>query len=83
MTASRQPIRRVIEAADVTPEVMAIVEDIEEGWFNDTPIDWDDFIDRLDGSELADGSVIDMGPSMASGAIREIKKRIRELRRGE
>ena len=77
---SERTYTRIIEAADVTDEVLSVAEDAE-GWFVDQPIDWEDFLDRMDGHELADGTLIDMGESIDSPAIRKIKKHISNYRK--
>ena len=68
----------VREAKDVTPEVMAIAEYATE--FYEDRIEWEDVWDRMDGSTLADGSVLDMGGSSDSAAMRTIKRRINASR---
>lgn len=68
----------VREAEDVTSEVMAIAEYATE--FFEDRIEWDDVWDRMDGSTLADGSVIDMGGSCNTAAMRTIKRRINAAR---
>lgn len=71
---------RVIEAEDVTKEVLDAAESVEE-WFADESIDWEDFLDRMERIKLSDGSKIDMGESLDSPAIRQIKKHIRNIRK--
>lgn len=74
-------------ADDVTEEVTQIALDIADGWYQTGRIDWDDLIDRIEGSELDDGSVIDFGDGLdkdktnMSGAIRKLKALIRQHRR--
>lgn len=72
--------RLIVEADDVTEEVLDAAEYAEE-WFVDERIDWEEFIDRMDNVELPDGTLIDMGDSMDSPAIRKIKRHIREMRK--
>jgi hypothetical protein len=74
--------RAVVAADDVTDEVLAAAEETET-WYGDGPIDWDDFWDRLDGTQLADGSEIDLSPNNEgdSPAMRKIQRHIRNLRR--
>ena len=71
---------QIIKAEDVTQEVLDAAEAVEE-YFADESIDWEDFLNRMDRMELSDGSKIDMGDSLDSPAIRQIKKYIRNLRR--
>lgn len=68
-------------AADVTDEILRVAEEVESGWFSDGPIDWEDFLDRMDGSTLADGTHLDMGGETDSPAIRRIQRHIRNLRK--
>lgn len=67
-------------ADEVTPEILEVAETTDE-WYSDQPIEWEDFIDRMDGTILRDGTVLDMGPTIDSPAIRKIKRHIRDLRR--
>ena len=72
---------RVTEAAQVTEEILDIAQDTEEGWFGDSArIDWEDFIDRMDGTDLKDGTRLDLGDQIDSPAIRKIKRHVRTLR---
>jgi hypothetical protein len=69
---------RVHSEDQVTEEILKIAQGIYDGWFDGVgPIDWENFLDRLDGAELADGSKIDLSEQMNSGAIRKIKREIR------
>lgn len=74
----------IIEAAHVTQEVLDAAEEIYDGWFADaSSIDWDDLLDRLEGTHLDEheGRKIDLGPQNDSPAIRRIKRHIRAIRR--
>lgn len=71
----------ITEAADITDEILTAAEEISNGWYEDRRIDWDDFIDRLDGMELEDGTRLDLGTNMLSPAIEKIKAHIRKYRR--
>lgn len=71
---------RIVEAEDVTDEVIEIVQDIIEGWYNEGPIDWEDVWDRMDKVVLDDGRGIDLGDSLDSPAMRKIKREIRKWR---
>lgn len=73
----------ILKREDVTDEVLAVVEHVYDGWFTDGRINWDDFLERMDGSVLESGEKIDMGPELDSPAIRKIKAHVRKLRRGE
>ena len=72
----------IIEADQVTAEILQLAYSIVDGWYSDgTRIDWEDFLYRMDSSELDDGSRIDLGNSMLSPAIRKIKSEVRKYRR--
>jgi hypothetical protein len=69
---------RVHSEDQVTEEVLKIARGVYDGWFDGPgPIDWEDFLDRLDGAELADGSRIDLSEQMTAPAIKKIKREIR------
>jgi hypothetical protein len=75
------PYVDVIAAADVTPEVLEIVDSIVSGWFNyDGPVDWDNFWDRLEGCDV-EGKMINLGSSLNSPAMRRIKTHVRIIRK--
>jgi len=69
----------VLRKEDVTDEIIDIVLDVVEGWYNEGRIDWEDVWDRSEGAELKDGTELDFGTDLASPAMREIKKRIRSM----
>lgn len=58
-------------------EILAMAEAVYDGWYADTRIDWENFLDRLDGSELEDGSQLDLGNDMSSPLIEAIQRHIR------
>lgn len=74
------PYRTVTEAGQVTDEIVDIVMDVVEGWYPEGRVDWQDVWDRVDGSELKDGSLLDMGNELDTPAIRRIKAKVRKLR---
>ncbi|MEV0214331.1 hypothetical protein [Micromonospora sp. NPDC050695] len=72
----------VTNASDVTDEILDAATSIYDGWHSgDNRIRWDDLIDRLDGSPLADGTSIDLGNDMASAAIKKIKQHVSAYRK--
>lgn len=75
--------RTVIEAKDITPEILKAAEGIFDGWYADERIDWTDFLDRLDGMPLNDGTKLDLGNDMMSPACQTIKKHIRKYQKEE
>lgn len=67
----------VTEASQVTEEILAAAEEVYNGWYtNGTKIDWEEFIDRIDGSPLDDGTTLDLGDSPLSPAINKIKQHV-------
>lgn len=70
------------EAAEVTQEILDLAVSVtDDRYSDDRRIDWEDALDRMDGVELDDGSRLDLGSSMASPAVKAIKKHVRDLRR--
>jgi hypothetical protein len=58
-------------------ELLAAAENVYDGWFTeDTRIDWNDFIDRL---EIY--SDTDLGSNMLSPQIKAIQQHIRKYRK--
>lgn len=72
--------RPISAAADVTPEILEIAESVVDGWYADGRVDWEDFVDRMDDVELADGMRTDFGEDMNSPAVRKIKSYVRKYR---
>ncbi|MER7166776.1 hypothetical protein ABT336_12030 [Micromonospora sp. NPDC000207] len=72
-----------VTAADqVTDEILEAAQDINNGWWaNKSRIDWTEFLDRLEGTTLSDGTRLGLGNSMVSPAIRRIKKHIADYRK--
>lgn len=71
----------IVDADDVTPEVLAAAEDAET-WFGDGRIDWQEFFDdRLEGTFLPNGDRISLGNEYDTPAQRKIKRHINHLRR--
>lgn len=69
------------EAADVTPEMLTMAEDICDGFFNeDEPIDWEEFIDRMGKWSLLEDPPWEFD-EYDNAAIRKIQRHIREYRR--
>jgi hypothetical protein len=70
-------------AEDVTEELVSITLEIVDGWYQDTRIDWEDVLDRLEKATLEDGRGIDMGSDLGSPAIKRLKSQVRKaLREG-
>lgn len=61
----------------LTEEMAEAAESIFDGWFaDDSRIDWDQFIDRLERS-----TDVDFGEDMGSPLIRAVQKHIRAYRK--
>lgn len=74
----------VTEASDVTTEILEAAVEIYRGWHtDDTRIRWDDLLDRLDGTELDDGRLLDLGGSLVSAAVKRIKQHVSAYARSE
>ena len=71
---------KVSTAESCTDEVMQVVTDVIDGWYPEGRIDWEDVWGRVDGSELPDGSLIDMGDLLDTPATRRIKRFVRAQR---
>jgi hypothetical protein len=72
----------IMSTVDVTDEVLRIAESIYDGWFADGhAIDWEEFLDRLDGATLDDGSTLDLGRSLVTPAIAKIRRHIQYYRK--
>jgi hypothetical protein len=69
-----------VSADEVTDEILTMVTETVDGWYQDGRIDWQDVWDRVDGSTLDDGRTVDFGDSLDSPAIRKIKKHVRDHR---
>lgn len=67
-------------ADDVTDEMVALAVSVIEGRYDTGRIEWDDVWDRMDGFELADGTLLDLGDSLTSPALLELKQRVRSAR---
>ena len=66
---------REIRTAEDADAIREDIESVYDGWFAEGAIDWEDFLDRLE------GSTYDLGESLDSPAIPRIKAIVRELRR--
>lgn len=70
----------VITAEDVTDEVMESAFAVVDGWYQNSRIDWEDVLDRVEYRGLEDGRALDFGDSLDSQAIRRIKYLVRKAR---
>ncbi len=75
----------VVQANQVTEEILQFAYDVVDGWYQGTSrmtiSDWEDLLDRIDGLELEDGTILDLGKNMLSPAIKKIKAHVRDYRR--
>lgn len=71
----------LFEASDVDKEVLEQAWKIAEGWYGRAPVDWDDLWDRLDGFELEDGRMVDLGDRFPTPAMIFIKQTVLRWRR--
>lgn len=70
----------VINAEDVTDDVIDAVWEVVESWYPDR-INWEDTLYRVEERGLPDGRGIEFGSSMVTPAIEKIKRVIRGLRK--
>jgi isocitrate dehydrogenase len=66
----------ITTADDITPELLAVVETVFEGYYADEPrIDWQQFLSRVE-----QYGHCDLGSSMDSPAIMAIRKYVKKIR---
>ncbi|MEU8791549.1 hypothetical protein [Streptomyces sp. NPDC048643] len=65
-------------ADDITDEIVDMAVEIVDGWYQNTRVDWEDVLERLDRQTLSDGRGLDFGESMTSPAIRCLQRRVRK-----
>lgn len=69
--------RQIRTAADAD-QIYESVESVYDGWYaGASRIDWEDFVDRLEGHGW------DLGDDMLSEAIKRIREIVRDLRKEE
>lgn len=67
-----------VEAADVTEEMIKAATDILTGWYADGKACWEEVWDRMDGMELKDGSILDLGNELLTPALAKIEREARK-----
>ena len=78
---SCEGILMVVEAKDVTDEIIEYTVDLVDAEYGDSPIDWQHiFDDRLDGLYLKDGRQAYLGSQYDSPAMRKIQREVRKIR---
>lgn len=73
--------KTLVTAEDVPEELLDHAVDVTDSHYGDGRIDWEDALDRMDGFEMPDGTRLDLGGDLNSGAIRAIKAHVRKVRR--
>lgn len=64
-----------VAADDVTEEMIALLVETLSDWEEGDRIDWGHVLDIIDGAQLADGSILDLGGDMTTPAITKLKRR--------
>lgn len=67
--------------ADVTDEILSAGRDVIDGWYSESRIDTEEFIDRLDETPLDNGTYLDLGVDLLSPALKYIMSKMREYKR--
>lgn len=68
-----------VEATDITDELIEACADIVDGWYQDRRVNWEDVWDRLDGREMNDGRILDLGDSLVSPALLALQRKTRKF----
>ena len=78
----RRRSTEVVQAADVTDEILAIAAAMDDAWFRKDPwIDWRSFFDDLNGSMIPSTQrELDLGDEYDSPAMNRIQRHIRKRR---
>jgi hypothetical protein len=74
-------IHKIESVSDVTDEIVMYAVDIVDGWYSEGRVDWPDVWDRLDGSELDSGDVLDLGEDLLSPGLVALKNAVKRVRR--
>lgn len=71
----------VTTAKDVTDEIIEKAYEVAEGWYADSPIEWDDVWDRMEGTSYLDsGAYLHWGSETDTPAMRKIQREVRKMR---
>jgi hypothetical protein len=71
----------MVEAKDVTDEIIDHVIDVTDADYGDSTIDWQRvFDDRVEGIALADGRTVSLGDQYDTAAMRKIQRAVRKAR---
>lgn len=68
-------MKLIVNAEDVTPEILEVAENIVDGWYQTGPIDWENVWERMENQD------IDLGSDLDSPAMRKIQRHIRKIRK--
>lgn len=68
-------------AEDVTEDVIEGAWGIIEGWYMDTPIDWEDVWDRLESTPLRGWAKPDLGGTIGTPAMKKIQREMKKRKR--
>lgn len=70
---------RVLSPADITDDFLeSFYDEAIDGWYEDSPIDWEDAIERWEKYHKADD--VTFGSQWDSPAINKLKRGIRRIR---
>lgn len=68
-------------ADELTKEIIDAAYEIADGWYQNTRIDWEDLLERLERAPLESGDFLDMGSDMLSPAIKRLRSEVNKMRR--
>jgi hypothetical protein len=64
----------------ITDEMVQMVAEVLRGWYPEGRVDWEDVWDRVDGSELDDGTRLDLGDDLTTPALKALRRRAMKAR---
>ena len=69
-------MKHILTSADVTDDLATVFyDDAIDGYYDDGPVDWEEALERFEGS-----GEYDLGDSMLSPAIAKLKREVRRHR---
>jgi hypothetical protein len=68
------------EASEVTAEMRRMAASIIEGWYEDRPLDIENFLDRME-TRLDNGQTLDLGNDPTSPACKALIRYARKVKR--
>ncbi|MFI9271810.1 hypothetical protein ACIGXM_13985 [Kitasatospora sp. NPDC052896] len=69
-----------VKKDDVTDELVEMAFEICDGWYQNTRIDWENVLERMEKYGMGDGRGLDWGTEMSTPAIEQLKRRVRKMR---